>query len=89
MIRFRVWRSRKHLERVRAMPCRACGSPGPNEAHHIIGVGMGVMGGKAPDSHVIPLCHACHRNLHDKGLGVADQWRWLALTLAEIVEGKA
>jgi len=88
MIRFRVWRSPKHLERIRQMPCCVCGQV-PSEAHHIIGVGDGVMGSKAPDSFAMPLCTFHHRKLHDVGLGKDEQWRWLALTLAAIVEGKA
>lgn len=86
--RLKPWRSQKHLDRVRRMPCCACGDPAPNEAHHIIGVGDGRIGSKAPDSQAIPLCHECHRDLHENGSGVAEQWRWLALTLADIVEGR-
>ncbi len=88
MIKFRRWRSEKHLSRIRSMPCISCGSHAPSDAHHIIGVGDGVMGSKASDSHAIPLCGFCHRMLHEKGLGIDMQWKWLALTLAEIVEWK-
>ncbi|RME56842.1 DUF968 domain-containing protein [Candidatus Parcubacteria bacterium] len=87
VFRKKPWRSEKHLKYIRSLPCCACGSPGPNDAHHIISVGNGRMGSTAPDSHAIPLCRVCHMRLHDKGIGISDQWRWLALTLAEIVEG--
>lgn len=88
MIKFKRWRSEKHLARIRQQPCISCGNPPPNHAHHICGVGDGVMGSKASDSMSFSLCYTCHHLLHIEGRGVDRQWEWLARTLVMITEGK-
>jgi len=43
---------RKHLERVKSLPCSVCDDPAPSEAHHI-----------KQGSHYLccALCEECHR----------------------------
>lgn len=52
----------RHLAKVRRLPCEVCGRPGPNDAHHRTGGGMGT---KMPDTATIPLCSQHHRDFHD------------------------
>jgi len=44
--------ARKHLERVKALPCGVCGQQAPSEAHHIK---------QGLHFSCIPLCVDCHR----------------------------
>ena len=43
---------RRHVERVKALPCGVCGAPGPSEAHELR-QGLWRL--------VIPLCRDCHQ----------------------------
>jgi len=44
---------RRHIERVKALPCGVCGAPGPSEAHEL----------RQGQWHTaIPLCASCHRD---------------------------
>ncbi len=52
------------LEIVRELPCAACGKSGPSVPHHPTTGGMGT---KCADNLTIPLCAACHREVHDSG----------------------
>lgn len=45
-------RERKHLERVKSLPCSVCGQPGPSEAHHIK---------QGRQYTCVALCPDCHR----------------------------
>ena len=54
--------NKKYLDFVRTLPC--CHTGGPAEPHHIIGVGMGMMGGKAPDICTMPLSREVHEAVH-------------------------
>lgn len=47
---------------MRKLPCCACNASPPSHAHHSTGAGMAL---KAQDSLAMPLCHVCHRALHD------------------------
>lgn len=73
--------NKEYLAWVRTMPCIRCGKPG--EPHHVIGIGLGTMGGKASDIHTMPLCREHHDELHlemsqlDKAL---YQLRWIVRT---------
>ncbi len=70
-------KSETYLKFVRTLPCSHCGSPAV--AHHIIGIGMGCMGGKASDFHTMPLCTPCHAEVHK----APDEWpqiKWVIKT---------
>lgn len=64
---------RKHLGRVKLLPCSVCDQPGPGEAHHI------------DQRHAytcIALCVDCHRN---PLLGIHGQRRaWLVRKMDEL-----
>jgi len=71
------------LEFVRKLPCIICANIGV-DAHHIIGQGAGIMGGKADDSQTIPLCRNHHQELHHMG---AKAWERLhGKTQLELLE---
>ena len=64
---------RRHLARIKEMPCGVCGASGPSDAHHI-------------EQHrqylCIPLCADCHRGSHN---GIHGQRRiWNVLKLDEM-----
>ena len=50
---------RKHIERVKMMPCLVCGY-WPVDAHHVVGYADRI--GRAPKRHdrITPLCHTGH-----------------------------
>ena len=50
---------KRHLHKIKLLPCSCCGQSGPSDAHHIR-EGQG-MGQKASDSMAIPLCKSCHQ----------------------------
>lgn len=52
-------KSRKHMGRVKELPCGVCGASGPSDAHHIL-EGR-IPGRKSPDWLTIPLCKECHQ----------------------------
>lgn len=54
-----------NLDLVRAMPCAACGKPGPSDPDHIKTRGAG--GIDAMDN-LWPLCRWCHTFRHKQGL---------------------
>lgn len=76
------WRCNQYLQWVRERSCVHCGQPNESEAHHLIGLTGGYMGGKAGDNLVVPLCDECHRGLHDGRLELSDQVGWLVRTQA-------
>lgn len=61
-------RERKHLRRVKELPCGVCGQASPSEAHHI-------------RQHLqyicIPLCPDCHRGNHNGIHGQKHLWNVL------------
>lgn len=89
-------RSRKHLAFVRGQRCAVCQYPAV-EAHHAFRrAGGGGVGLKGCDLLTVPLCHDCHRELHETGTiakMTRDQletllWRVVAMTLrARLLEG--
>jgi len=56
---------RKHLAKVKDLPCGVCGASGPSEAHHI-------------EQHkqylCIPLCADCHRGSFNGLHGQKRMW---------------
>lgn len=51
-----------YAERVRALPCCACGARGPSDPHHVQSRGAG-----GDRRSLVPLCRDCHRLLHQIG----------------------
>lgn len=64
-------KERKHLARIKSMPCSVCGAAGESEAHHI-------------EQHkqylCIPLCESCHRSSFNGIHGQARIWKVLKKT---------
>lgn len=76
----------KYLAWIRAKPCCGCGNPN-TEAHHVIGLGMGIMGDTASDIHTIPVCRPCHREIHnDSKRYQLSQARWLMKTQDQAID---
>lgn len=51
---------KKHIERVKQLPCVICLAPPPSDAHHVIHDRFSFR--KASDMDVIPLCKVCHQD---------------------------
>ncbi|MDX7987843.1 DUF968 domain-containing protein [Xenorhabdus sp. 12] len=66
------WRNEHWLQWVKSQPCIACQRPA-DDPHHIIGHGQGGMGTKAHDLFCLPLCRACHNELHRDRLAWEDK----------------
>lgn len=79
--KIRPWRSPRYLDWVRSRPCAHCGAIGQSQAHHRIGLVGGVMGSKAGDQEAMPLCDACHSDLHAGRIDLEAQVGWLLRTL--------
>ncbi|MFG6139488.1 HNH endonuclease signature motif containing protein [Halomonas sp. B23F22_10] len=77
------WRSPAYLRWVRQQPCARCGSPA-DDAHHVIGLhwGLSGMGTTAPDSYAMPVCRACHLDVHRLPELQRCQPGWLRHTIA-------
>lgn len=58
--------ARKHLERVKSLPCGVCGASAPSEAHHIK-QGLHFV--------CIPLCESCHRDGFNGWHGQRRIWK--------------
>jgi len=79
------WTSEKYLAWIRKQPCIICGIPGA-EPHHLKGAGgMSGTGMKAPDWATMPLCHPCHRMMHEVPAVWPDQWEYIARTLGRAI----
>ena len=74
-------RSRVYLAWVRARACQWCRARPPSEASHHPKRGHGSIGAKCCDLRTLPLCHECHRSMHQTGklgLMTGDQTRMWA-----------
>lgn len=49
-------KGRRHMGRVKMLPCVICGKPGPSDAHHCQSDRIA-----RDDFKTIPLCKACHQ----------------------------
>jgi len=67
----KAFRSKKYLNWVKTLACCMCYNEQASDAHHAIGMKLGGMGTKAPDSEVMPLCRKCHSEMHNK----PELWR--------------
>ena len=52
--------AKRHIERVKQLPCVICRLPGPSDAHHVISGRYGSR--KASDFEVISLCKRHHQH---------------------------
>ena len=64
--------NRRHIERVKSLPCAVCGAESPNDAHHIL-EGR-TPGRKSPDELCIPLCKDCHTGSFNGIHGQRRMW---------------
>lgn len=64
--------NRRHIERVKSLPCAVCGDEGPSDAHHIL-EGR-TPGRKSPDELCIPLCRDCHTGSFNGIHGQRRMW---------------
>ncbi|MCC6212223.1 MAG: hypothetical protein IT513_14400 [Burkholderiales bacterium] len=73
--------ARKHLERIKSLPCGVCGAAGPSEAHHIK---------QGLHFACIPLCESCHRDNFNGWHGQKRIWQVLKkdelIVLSETIE---
>jgi hypothetical protein len=77
----KTFRSEKYLDFVRSHPCCVCKKT-PVEAHHIIGIGNGIMSSKESDCLTLPLCNEHHREVHS-GKSTIDQLNLYARFMRE------
>jgi hypothetical protein len=63
------YESKKHLDWIRSKNCCSCGCDFGIDAHHIIGIGHGIMGSRESDALTIPLCRICHNACHKDPAG--------------------
>lgn len=83
---------RAYLDWVKGLNCCACAAPA-DDPHHMWSRGYNAHGSRSPDYFSIPLCRACHDDLHRDVNGWEDrngqQIEHVALTLLQaIAEGK-
>jgi len=60
-----TYRSPPYLAWIRRQPCAVCGGHGSEAAHQTLGLAGKAI--KAPDTHAVPLCPACHAEEHRRG----------------------
>jgi hypothetical protein len=63
-------RDEAYLNTLRGTPCLVCKRG--SQAHHLQHVGERGVGMKSGDDWAVPLCHACHEQLHKFG----DERTW-------------
>ncbi len=85
MIKQKAFRSKKYLKWVKSQPCMMSGQPA-DDAHHGIGLKLGGMGTKAPDSACMPLIRAHHSEMHLKPELWPSQWEMIAKTLMKAID---
>jgi hypothetical protein len=55
----------KYIDWIKTLACSVCADDTKTDPHHLIADGQGIMGGKSPDSLLMPLCRKHHDELHD------------------------
>ncbi len=64
--------AKRHLARVKALPCVICKRPGPSDAHHVFCGRYGSM--KASDFETIPLCKQHHQHGPEAIHNAKESW---------------
>jgi len=85
LIKKQRWRSKVYTAWVKTLPCAICEAPA-DDAHHLMGHLAGIMGSKAPDWAVIPVCRTCHEMCHRLPNRDDRLYRWLAETLDRAID---
>ena len=67
-------RERRHLARVKALPCSVCDAPGPSEAHHIV---------QGLQHLCVAVCSDCHRG---RGGIHGDRSAWRLRKMDELAD---
>ena len=81
------YRDKAYLKWVSEQPCSCCGLDDDTTVpHHLIGVGNGVMGGKADDLEAMPLCFTCHSNIHLASSDKQEQYKFVGQTLQAAIK---
>lgn len=75
----------KYEKWIKKQRCCQCMKDGPGTWHHLIGLGIGVLSGKAFWLLTVPICGLCHTNFHtevgkNQALDMKQQYRWLDYT---------
>jgi hypothetical protein len=71
---------KRYFAYVDSLPCCHCKTTVDVTHHHIIVIGMGIMGGKAPHFAIMPACANCHSAIHQSPRDY-PQAKWLVETL--------
>ncbi|MFA7290920.1 MAG: Ref family recombination enhancement nuclease [Rhodocyclaceae bacterium] len=71
---------RRHVARVKALPCAVCERSGPSDAHHILS--GRTPGRKSPHWLTIPLCKDCHQGSRNGIHGERIMWNVMKKTEA-------
>jgi hypothetical protein len=75
-------KERRHLARVKELPCSVCDEPGPSDAHHIE---------QKLQYCCVALCRSCHNSLHGEKLiwkvKKLDELKALNITIERLVNG--
>jgi hypothetical protein len=61
------FRSSRYLSHIREECCLVCGTPPPNDAHHLRHSQKSGMSQKVDDNWTVPLCRTCHTDCHTRG----------------------
>lgn len=78
-----VLRFPAYLAWIRRQPCAVCGGHGSEAAHQTLGeAGTAI---KAPDTHAVPLCQACHAESHRQGRFWLDQIIDVKMTIIKLL----
>jgi hypothetical protein len=62
----------KYLKYIREKPCLCCGAG--SDAHHLTFAQPKALASKVGDQFCVPLCRACHSDLHTGGLPERTWW---------------
>lgn len=76
-------KEKKHVRRVKELPCGCCGAAGPSHAHHIL---QGrTPGRRAPHWLTIPVCEDCHVGTHNGIHRLGRMWAVMKLSEFDVL----